>query len=48
MLIVDYAPGAVSEAHVHPGSVFAYVLDGTVVTQLEGETPMTYTKGQSC
>jgi quercetin dioxygenase-like cupin family protein len=47
VLTVDYAPGAVSDSHVHPGSVFAYVLEGTVVTQLEGEEPMTYTKGQS-
>ena len=47
VLTVDYAPGAASESHVHPGSVFAYVLEGTVVTQLEGEPPMTYTKGQS-
>ncbi len=47
VLTVDYAPGAASAPHVHPGSVFAYVLEGTVVTQLEGEPPMTYTKGQS-
>lgn len=47
MLTVDYAPGAASGPHVHPGSVFAYVLEGTVVTQLEGEQPMTYSKGQS-
>jgi quercetin dioxygenase-like cupin family protein len=47
VLAVDYAPGAASEIHVHPGSVFAYVLEGTIVSQLEGEQPMTYTKGQS-
>jgi quercetin dioxygenase-like cupin family protein len=47
VLTVDYAPGVASDAHVHPGSVFAYVLEGTVITQLEGEQPMTYTKGQS-
>ena len=47
MLTVEYAPGAASDPHVHPGSVFAYVLEGAVVTQLEGEQPMTYTKGQS-
>jgi quercetin dioxygenase-like cupin family protein len=47
VLTVDYAPGAASEPHIHPGSVFAYVLEGTVVTQVEGEQPMTYTKGQS-
>ena len=46
MLTVEYAPGAASDPHVHPGSVFAYVLEGTVVTQLEGEQPMTYTKGE--
>lgn len=47
VLTVDYAPGAASDPHVHPGSVFAYVLEGAVVTQLDGESAMTYTKGQS-
>ncbi len=44
---VDYAPGAESIPHLHPGSVFVYVLEGTVVTQVEGDTPMTFTKGES-
>jgi quercetin dioxygenase-like cupin family protein len=47
VLIVDYAPAAASGPHVHPGSVFAYVLEGTVVSQVEGDKPTTYTKGQS-
>ena len=47
VLMVEYAPGAASDPHVHPGSVFAYVLEGAVVSQLEGEKPVTYTKGQS-
>lgn len=47
VLTVDYAPGAVSDAHVHPGSVFAYILEGSVVSQVGDEKPMTYTKGQS-
>jgi quercetin dioxygenase-like cupin family protein len=47
VLTVNYTPGAASAPHVHPGSVFAYVLEGAVVSQLEGEKPMTYTKGQS-
>ncbi len=47
VITVDYAPGAASDPHVHPGSVFAYVLEGAVVSQLEGEKPVTYTKGQS-
>lgn len=47
VLTVEYAPGAASDPHVHPGSVFAYVLEGTVVTQVDGEPPMTHAKGQS-
>jgi len=47
VLTVDYAPGAASDQHFHPGSVFAYVLEGAVVSQLGGEAPVTYTKGQS-
>ena len=47
VLTVDFAPGAGSEPHVHPGSVFAHVLEGAVVSQLEGEPPTTYTKGQT-
>jgi quercetin dioxygenase-like cupin family protein len=47
VLTVDYAPGAASDPHVHPGSVFAYVLEGAVVSQLAGGEPITYTKGQS-
>jgi quercetin dioxygenase-like cupin family protein len=47
VITVDYAPGEASELHFHPGSVFAYVLEGAVVSQLEGSEPTTYTKGQS-
>ena len=47
VITVDYPPGAESESHVHPGSVFAYVLEGAVVSQLQGEKAVTYTKGQS-
>lgn len=47
VLTVECTPGAASDSHVHPGSVIAYVLEGAVVSQLEGEKPITYTKGQS-
>ena len=46
VLTVDYAPGAVSDPHVHPGSVIAYVLEGAVISQLEGGLPARYAKGQ--
>jgi quercetin dioxygenase-like cupin family protein len=46
VLTVEYAPGAVSDPHVHPGSVVAYVLEGAVISQLEGGLPIRYMKGQ--
>lgn len=47
MFTVDYAPGQESIPHAHPGSVFAYVLQGEVVSQLGGEGKVTYRAGES-
>lgn len=47
MATVHYAPGQASVAHEHPGSVFAYVLEGEVVSQMEGGEPVTYKAGDS-
>jgi quercetin dioxygenase-like cupin family protein len=47
MAIVNYALGQASLPHLHAGSVFAYVLEGEVVSQLEGQPPITYKAGQS-
>ena len=47
MAVVSYAPGQASAPHLHPGSVFAYVLEGEVVSQLEGQPAVTYGVGQS-
>ena len=44
---VSYRPGQASSAHRHAGSVFAYVLEGEVVSQLAGEPAVTYKVGQS-
>ncbi|UNK49918.1 cupin domain-containing protein [Lysobacter sp. S4-A87] len=44
---VEYAPGQQSIPHVHAGSAIAYVLEGAVVSQLEGGEPVTYLAGQS-
>jgi quercetin dioxygenase-like cupin family protein len=44
---VSYTPGQASEAHMHPGSIFAYVLEGHVVSQLEGSPARTYGPGES-
>ncbi len=47
VVLVSYAPGQASQPHVHPGSVFAYVVEGEVVSQLDGQPAMTYRAGQS-
>jgi quercetin dioxygenase-like cupin family protein len=44
---VEYAPRQKSIPHVHTGSAIAYVLEGTVISQLGGEAPVTYSAGQS-
>lgn len=36
MAVVSYEPGQASSPHLHSGSVFAYVLEGEVVSQLGG------------
>jgi quercetin dioxygenase-like cupin family protein len=47
MATVSYKPGQASEAHMHPGSIFAYVLEGHVTSQLEGSAAKTYGPGES-
>jgi quercetin dioxygenase-like cupin family protein len=43
---VAYAPGAASTAHRHPGSTFAYVLEGAIESQVDPDKATTYTAGQ--
>jgi quercetin dioxygenase-like cupin family protein len=47
MLTVAYAPGEASTKHRHNAHVFVYVLEGSVVMQVEGAKPITLTKGQT-
>ena len=44
---VRYEAGQVSKPHEHPGAIFAYVLEGAVISQLEGQPVRKYTKGES-
>jgi quercetin dioxygenase-like cupin family protein len=44
--LVDFAPGESSEIHRHNADLFVYVLEGTVVTQLEGEAPKSLKAGE--
>jgi quercetin dioxygenase-like cupin family protein len=36
-VVVNYAPGGKSGAHHHSGSVFAYILSGSIRSQVSGE-----------
>ncbi|MBN3759274.1 cupin domain-containing protein [Burkholderia sp. Ac-20365] len=44
---VDFPPNGYTPAHTHPGSVTAFVLKGTLRSQLEGFPVETYTAGQT-
>ncbi|MCT8267933.1 cupin domain-containing protein [Afifella sp. JA880] len=44
---VHFPPDAFTPEHRHPGSVTAYVLDGTIRSQLAGERTGTYVAGET-
>ena len=43
--IVDFAPGESSQIHRHNADLFVYVLEGSVVTQVNGEALQTIAPG---
>ena len=45
--VVEYAPGGKSESHHHTGSVFAYVLEGEIRSQIsDGQPAKVYKAGE--
>ena len=44
---VDFDPGVAFGKHSHPGAEVAYVLEGTLEYQLEGEPPVTLKAGEA-
>ena len=46
ILTVDYPPGGSTPPHEHPGTTYAYVLEGSVVSKLDDGQTQTFTKGQ--
>jgi quercetin dioxygenase-like cupin family protein len=46
LIRVVYPPGGATPPHTHPAFVYAYVVDGSVVSQLDNQKPQTYTAGQ--
>jgi quercetin dioxygenase-like cupin family protein len=47
IISMDYAPGAGTVKHRHPGPVFAYVTRGTIISQLGTAPPITFDEGQT-
>ena len=45
--IVHFPPGAFTPAHRHPGSVTAYVVSGSIRSQLDGTPPTTFSAGST-
>lgn len=44
---VDYAPGATSTAHRHPGHVFVVVLSGEIESAVDGYPPQRFKAGEA-
>ena len=44
---VDFDPGVAFGKHSHPGAEVAYVLEGTLEYQLEGQPPVTLKTGEA-
>ena len=44
--IVDFAPGEASQVHRHNADLFVYVLEGSIVTQVNGESAQTVHAGE--
>ena len=47
MLTVEFAPGEVTAPHRHNAHTFVYVLEGSVVMQVQGGEAKTLTAGQT-
>lgn len=47
MITVDYPPGAADPIHRHDAHAFVYVLQGSIVMQLQGDKEVTLTPGQT-
>src|ERR1700730_4102757 len=46
ILTVEYPPGGSTPAHEHPGTTYAYVLQGSVISLVDDGQTQTFTTGQ--
>ena len=47
VVLAEIAPGTVGGKHYHPGHEFVYILEGSVVLEIEGKSPVTYKAGDT-
>jgi quercetin dioxygenase-like cupin family protein len=47
MIAVEYPPGSVDPVHRHNAQAVVYVLEGTIVMQVKGGTPVTLAPGET-
>ena len=45
-MAIDIPPGAPSARHSHPGEDFGYLIEGTIVLQVDGNPPLTVRAGE--
>ena len=41
----EFDPGVAAGRHTHPGEELGYILEGTLVVEMEGKTPLTLNAG---
>jgi len=47
MITIEYPPGNVDPVHTHHAQALVYVLEGSIVMQVRGGTPVTLVPGQT-
>jgi quercetin dioxygenase-like cupin family protein len=47
VILVEFAPGAVGGKHFHPGHEIVYMLEGSLILEVEGKEPATYKAGDT-
>lgn len=43
--LAEFSPGAIAGKHTHPGEELGYILEGTLVLEVEGKPPVTLKAG---
>jgi quercetin dioxygenase-like cupin family protein len=47
VVLFEVPPGFKTERHIHPGHVFVYVMEGSIVIDTEGTEPKTVSAGEA-